>query len=105
MLALAVGTGAACWAAVTFTPAGSTRVAAVLVSLVGGLGVSWKGVGATLGKALTQAESSLWESEVAVAIGEAATVLPRRWLGAVEPLRTRIRSRTRSRVHEGPQPP
>ena len=71
------GTSAAVWAAITYAPAGSARLAAVLFSLAGALGVSWKTVSATLGKALTQAESSLWESEVAVAIGDAATVLPR----------------------------
>jgi hypothetical protein len=69
-------TGAAVWAAVTYAPAGSTRVAAVLVSLAGALGVSWKTVSATLGRALSQAESALWDSEVVTAIGEAATVHP-----------------------------
>lgn len=76
LLAIAVVTAAALWAAVTYAPAGSTRVAAVLVSAAGALGVSWKTVSATLGKALNQAEASLWDSEVIVAIGQAATIHP-----------------------------
>jgi len=76
LLAIAAVTAAAFWAAITYAPAGSTRVAAVLVSAAGALGVSWKTVSATLGKALNQAEASLWESEVVVAIGQAATIHP-----------------------------
>jgi hypothetical protein len=76
LLAIAVVTAVALWAAVTYAPAGSTRVAAVLVSAAGALGVSWKTVSATLGKALNQAEASLWDSEVIVAIGQAATIHP-----------------------------
>lgn len=76
VLAIAVVTATALWAAVTYAPAGSTRVAAVLVSAAGALGVSWKTVSATLGKALNQAEASLWDSEVIVAIGQAATIHP-----------------------------
>jgi hypothetical protein len=76
VLALFASTGAAVWAAITYAPAGSARLAAVLFSLAGALGVSWKTVSATLGKTLSQAESSLWESEVVVAIGDAATLLP-----------------------------
>ena len=78
LLALAVVTAAAFWTAVTYAPAGSARVAAVLVSAAGALGVSWKTVSATLGKALNQAEASLWDSEVIVAIGQAATISPHR---------------------------
>lgn len=76
LLAIAVVTVVAFWAAVTYAPAGSARVAAVLVSAAGAVGVSWKTVSATLGKALTQAEASLWDSEVIVAIGQAATIRP-----------------------------
>jgi hypothetical protein len=68
--------GAAIWAALTFAPAGSARLAAVLVSAVATVGISWKGLGATLGKALNQAQAALWASEVNVATGQAATILP-----------------------------
>lgn len=70
--------GGAIWAALTYAPAGTARLAAVLVSGTAALGLSWKGVGATLGKALNQAEAALWASEVDVATGQAATILPRR---------------------------
>jgi hypothetical protein len=71
-------TAAAIWAAVTYAPAGSSRVAAVLVSATAAIGLSWKGVGATLGKALDKAETALWDSEVDAATARAATLLPPR---------------------------
>jgi hypothetical protein len=76
---LAAGVAAAAtWAAVTYAPAGTDRVTAVLVSAAGFLGVSWAGVRATLGRALRQAESAMWEAEVVAAIGTAATITPKR---------------------------
>jgi hypothetical protein len=51
-------------------------VTAVIISVAAALGLSWKGTGATLGKALSQTEAALWASEVAVAVEKAATVLP-----------------------------
>jgi len=68
---------AAVWAAVMCAPAGTARVAAVLVSAAGFLGVSWTGVRATLGRAMRQAEGAMWDAEVVAAIGRAATILPR----------------------------
>jgi hypothetical protein len=74
---LAAGAAAAAiWAAVTYAPAGTDRVAAVLVSAAGFLGVSWAGAKATLGTALRQAETAIWAAEVAAAIGKAATITP-----------------------------
>jgi hypothetical protein len=75
---LIAGAAAAVWAAVTYAPAGTDRLVAVLASLLGTLGVSWKGIGATLGTALKQAESALWSAEVEAAVGQAASVLPAR---------------------------
>ena len=75
---LVAATAAAIWAAVTYAPSGSSRVAAILVSLAGALGLSWKAVAATLGRALAKAESALWDSEVLASIGRAATVHPER---------------------------
>jgi hypothetical protein len=73
---LLAASGAAIWAALTYAPAGSSRLAAVLVSGAAALGLSWKGISATLGKALSQAEAALWAGEVDVATGMAATILP-----------------------------
>ncbi|HXL89971.1 MAG TPA: hypothetical protein VN969_13525 [Streptosporangiaceae bacterium] len=74
---LASGTAAATiWAAVTYAPAGTDRLSAVLVSVAGFLGVSWAGVRATLGRALLTAENAIWEAEVIAAIGKAATITP-----------------------------
>nr|MDA8216882.1 hypothetical protein [Dehalococcoidales bacterium] len=74
------GITAAVWASVTYAPAGTSRVAAVLVSAGGFLGISWTGIRATLGRALRQAESAMWEAEVVAAIGRAATILPNKKL-------------------------
>jgi hypothetical protein len=68
--------GATVWTAVTYAPAGTDRVIAVLVSAAGFLGLSWAGVRATLGRALRQAEHAMWEAEVVEAIGKAATIVP-----------------------------
>jgi hypothetical protein len=69
--------GASVWAALTYAPAGTARVAAVLVSAAGFLGVSWAGIRATLGRALRRAESAIWQAEVVAAIGRAATITPK----------------------------
>ena len=71
-------TAAAIWAAVTFAPAGTDRVAAVLVSTAGFLGLSWAGAQATLGRALRQAEKALWDAEIVTAIQKAATISPKK---------------------------
>lgn len=72
----AAGTAAAIWAAVTYAPAGSGRLAAVLISAAAAAGLSWKGLGATLGKALDKTQPALWDSEVNAAINRAATLGP-----------------------------
>lgn len=78
-------TGGAVWASVTYAPAGTTRVAAVIASTVGLLGVSWTGVRATLGRALRQGESAMWEAEIVAAIGKAAMILPKPKLDRPDP--------------------
>ena len=83
---LALGAiAAAVWASVTYAPVGSARVAAVIASAAGFLGVSWTGIRATLGRALRQGESAMWDAEVVAAIGKAATILPKPKLDRPEP--------------------
>jgi hypothetical protein len=79
---------ASVWAAVTYAPAGTARVTAVLVSAAGFLGVSWAGIRATLGRALGQAEQAMWEAEVVAAIGRAATITPKERQDQSEPSET-----------------
>ncbi len=76
ILAAAAAIGATVWAALTYSPSGTDRVVAVLVSAAGFLGLSWAGVRATLGRAVRQAEHAMWDAEVVAAIGKAATVIP-----------------------------
>jgi hypothetical protein len=45
-------------------------------SIASSLGISWVGARATFGRALGQAESALWQKEVAAAGGRAATLTP-----------------------------
>jgi hypothetical protein len=68
--------GAAVWAALTYAPGGTNRVATVVLSTAGFFGISWLGVRATLGRALRQAESALWDAEVTAAIAKAAAKTP-----------------------------
>lgn len=78
VIALAAGAvGAAVWAPLAYAPAGTSRVAAVVVPATGFLGISWLGVRATLGRALRQAEGALWEAEVTAAIAKVAAATPR----------------------------
>jgi len=76
ILLAAAAAGAAVWAAVTYAPAGAERTSAVLFSAASFLGISWVGARETFGRALGQAESALWQAEVAAAIGKAATLTP-----------------------------
>jgi hypothetical protein len=68
------------WATATVIVAflhGDSKTAAAIIAIIGGLGVSWKAVGATLGKALGRVEQPLWQAELAESIALAATRLPR----------------------------
>jgi hypothetical protein len=55
---------------------GGSKTAAAIVAIIAGLGVSWKAVGATLGKVITRVEQPLWRLELAESIALAATRLP-----------------------------
>ena len=67
----------AVWAALTYAPGGTNRVATVVLSAAGFFGISWLGIRATLGRALRQAESALWDAEVTAAIAKAAAKTPK----------------------------
>ncbi|MGI9022045.1 MAG: hypothetical protein ACR2HV_02195 [Acidimicrobiales bacterium] len=47
-----------------------------LAAAAGAVGISWKGVGGTLGKALARAETPLWDAQLDASIVIAATRLP-----------------------------
>jgi hypothetical protein len=70
------GTGAIIWAIVAFGPSGASAVAAIIATAAGSLGVSWKTVGATLGKVASQAEEPLWAAEVVEAVVLASFIPP-----------------------------
>ncbi|MDQ6796554.1 MAG: hypothetical protein M3011_00775 [Actinomycetota bacterium] len=54
----------------------SSAVVAGAAATVGAVGISWKGVGGTLGKALSRAERPLWDAALDASIVIAATRLP-----------------------------
>jgi hypothetical protein len=68
--------GAAIWAGVTYASTDAGKLAAVLASLAGSIGLSWKGVGGTLGKGLGVVQKPLWEAEVDAALAQVITKLP-----------------------------
>jgi hypothetical protein len=76
IILLLAGLGIAVWAAVTYASTDAGKLAAVLASLIGALGLSWKGIGGTLGKALGVVERPLWDAEVDTALALAITKLP-----------------------------
>src|SRR5450756_222864 len=78
ILLAAAAVGAAVWTALAYAPDSTNRAATVVVSAAGFLGISWLSVWATLGRALRQTESALWEAEVAAAIAKAATTTPKK---------------------------
>jgi hypothetical protein len=58
---------------VEYAPSGSSTTAALIVTAVGSLGISWKTVASTLGRVTTAAEGPLWDAEVKEAIVIAAS--------------------------------
>jgi hypothetical protein len=67
----------------------TSRTAAGLSSVLVGLGLTWKGVGTTLGKLAGQLEAPLWGAELDGAVTQAIT------LGAPPPAKTKLRERRR----------
>jgi hypothetical protein len=71
-LLLAGGLVALC----VFYAPGVSAVAGIIATGAGALGVSWKSVGATLGKVANQAEQPLWNAEVLEAVVMASFIQP-----------------------------
>jgi len=55
---------------------GSSKTAAAIVAILGWLGISWRSVSSTLGKAMGRLEQPAWNAELEAAIALAATHLP-----------------------------
>jgi hypothetical protein len=70
------GTGAIIWTILNYAPTGAASVAAVIATAAGSLGISWKGVGSTLGKVAAKLEQPLWTAEVLEAIIVATFIPP-----------------------------
>ena len=47
-----------------------------LTAIIGSLGLTWKGVGSTIGRGLAKVEQRLWDSQVDGAIADVITKLP-----------------------------
>jgi hypothetical protein len=109
LLLLVAAIAATVWG-VTHYLHGASEAAAIVAAVVGGAGVSWRAVGATLGATAKRLEEPLWEAEVASAIALATIRLPRALQTATGAARTnadspidetrpsahRVRGRTRA---------
>jgi len=73
---LLVVAGATIWAILDIVPRGGASTAAIIATVAASLGISWKTVGATLGRVTARAEGPIWDTEVGAAIVIAATHLP-----------------------------
>lgn len=62
--------------AVVLAPTGLSRVVALLAPVAVALGITWQGIGVTLGKTLTGAEQDLWAAEVTEAVALASIIPP-----------------------------
>lgn len=88
---------------------GASKTATAIITFLGLLGVTWKGVGASLGKVLARAEPPLWDAEVKAAVCRAATQLPGEWPQGGAPKQARktgqapqdATQRTQHPVHHG----
>jgi hypothetical protein len=58
---------------------GNSKTVTAIITILGALGLSWKGVSASLGKVVAKVEPHLWDAEVGAAVCQAATLLPERW--------------------------
>lgn len=62
--------------ALVLTNPDAGEAAAGALGLLASIGITWKGVGATLGKAVAQAERPIWEAALDVEIVKAMSLLP-----------------------------
>jgi hypothetical protein len=53
-----------------------SKTALAITTIVGGLGISWKGISATLGRSIARVERPIWEAELGESIAAAARRLP-----------------------------
>jgi len=77
LLLLVLATASLVVVALAYAPNEATKAIAVIGAIAGALGISWKAVGATLGRTLSRVEAELWKVVVGETIGEAATKVPR----------------------------
>jgi hypothetical protein len=73
---LLAGAGAGIWAIITYAPTGAAVIAGVIAAAAGALGVTWKTVAVTLGKASTLLERPMVEDGLKEAVKSAAFIPP-----------------------------
>lgn len=93
LLAVAIIVGLTLWLA----PDSATKIAALIATAAGALGVSWKTVAATVGRAANQSEKQLWDAEVRESVIMAAMRLPHPVVIAM-PATWRVSARPRAEV-------
>jgi hypothetical protein len=73
LLALAL-LGAGVWGVLTYSEA--SKVVASFVAIAGGLGITWKGLAATLGKLASEIEDPIWQGSIDLVVADAITQTP-----------------------------
>lgn len=75
-LTLLAATGAGIWAIVTYAPKGAAVVAAIIATVAGALGISWKTIAVTVGKAAALLERPMLADGLSEAVKIAAFIPP-----------------------------
>jgi hypothetical protein len=73
---LLASVGLLIWAILVYVPGSTETIVALIATAAGALGISWKTVGSTLGRAVSKVEDQWWNSEIREAIITAATFTP-----------------------------
>lgn len=84
VLVMLIATGASIWAIVTYAPKGAAVVAAIIATVAGALGITWKTVSVTVGKAAALIERPMFDKQISEAVKIAAFLPPVEMTAAVK---------------------
>lgn len=103
VLAMLAATGTGIWAIVTYAPKGAAVVAAIIATVAGALGITWKTVAVTAGKAAALIERPMFDKEISEAVKIAAFIPPVHMTSAqVAKLRKEVQQKDEQPVKEEP---
>jgi hypothetical protein len=104
VLALLAGTGVGIWAIITYAPTGAAVIAGVIAAAAGALGITWKTVAVTVGKAAALLERPLLDDGLREAVKVAAFIPPvDMTYDQIKQLRKEVRKEERTEVGRQPR--